>query len=326
MAFFSKTNEKFNEKLSIPNKEQNNVFNEIKIIKRTIENNTHEVIEDSKLKRITSWRKSQRKFLKNLIYNILSLGILHLISLHYPNLYIKLYCNPCQGKDCDYFLVEDIYGYFTLCLKIHKKGNKTKMLDYDSNISKETFISSTNNSSNKVEFYLSKNLTYSFKYKSMIYEYNEETNEIIPVYMDLSKTTNKAIINYFNDGLSSEKLVMKFKERYGLNEYYINSKLLFLYLFKVEIPNFIIVLLNSIVEIILRDFISFKFIIVILLSLEEYIIIKRIAGNLIRKEYTIDGENNMIRVKRKYLLKDNNFYIIIKSRFTSWRYNISQIK
>ena len=315
MSFLTKANEKINEKLNILSKEENKEYNEIKLQKRTIENNTHEVIEDTKLKRITSWRKSQRKFLKNLIYNILSLGILHLISLHYPNLYIKLYCNPCQGKDCDFFLVEDIYGYFTLCVKIHKKGNKNKILDYDSNISKETFISSTNNSSYKVEFYLSKILTYSFKYKSMIYEYNEETNVIIPVYMDLSKTTNKGIINYFSDGLSSEKLVMKFKERYGLNEYYINSKILFLYLFKVEIPNFIMILLNSMVEIFLRDYISFlsKFIFVILISLEEYIIIKRIAGNLFRKEYTLDGENNMIRVKRKYLLKDNNIYVNIKN-------------
>ena len=67
---------------------------------------------------------SSKKFFQSLILNIFSLGIIHIISLFYPNLYIKLYCNPCQGKDCDFFLVEDIYGYFTLCVKIHKKGNK----------------------------------------------------------------------------------------------------------------------------------------------------------------------------------------------------------
>ena len=76
------------------------------------------------MKRITSWRKSKAKFLNNLIYNILTFGILHLFSLHYPNLYIKLYCNPWPAKECDYFLVENIYGQLTLCLKIHKKINK----------------------------------------------------------------------------------------------------------------------------------------------------------------------------------------------------------
>ena len=108
--------------IKIKNKEeQEKEFNEISFIKRTLKNNTHEVIQDAKIKRITTWRKSNKKFLKNFIYNILSLGILHLISLYYPSLYIKLYCNPWQAKECDYFLVENIYGQCTLCLKFIKK-------------------------------------------------------------------------------------------------------------------------------------------------------------------------------------------------------------
>ena len=47
----------------------NDLQDKIKIFKRTIENNTHEVIEDCKLKNITTWRKSEKKFLKNLIFN-----------------------------------------------------------------------------------------------------------------------------------------------------------------------------------------------------------------------------------------------------------------
>ena len=88
------------------NKDEINVDNQenqIKLIKRTLENNTHVVIEDTKLKNITSWRKSQTKFLQNLIFNILSLGMLHIISLHYPKLYLKLYCNPWPPKECDFF-------------------------------------------------------------------------------------------------------------------------------------------------------------------------------------------------------------------------------
>ena len=52
--------------------------NEIDIRRRTLDNNTHEVIEDTKIKRVTSWRKSQAKFFKSMVYNILSFGILHL--------------------------------------------------------------------------------------------------------------------------------------------------------------------------------------------------------------------------------------------------------
>ena len=55
-------NVKIKKKLNIPIKE---VFqkpsNEINFLRRTLENNTHEVLQDSKLKRITSWRKSKKK-------------------------------------------------------------------------------------------------------------------------------------------------------------------------------------------------------------------------------------------------------------------------
>ena len=100
-------------------------FNEIEIVRRTLENNTHESFEDTKLKKVTSWRRSQEKFFKSLVYNILTCGLLHFISLFYPNLFIKLYCNPSSANECDYFLVENIYGKFTLCKNICKKNSAT---------------------------------------------------------------------------------------------------------------------------------------------------------------------------------------------------------
>ena len=300
MSFLKNSNEKNDEKYQIVNKNQQNESNEIKLIKRTLLNNTHEVFEDTKLKRITSWRKSQSKFLKNLIYNILSFGILHLISLFYPNLYIKLYCNPCQGKDCDFFLVEDIYGYYTLCLKIHKKGYNDKNTEF--NTTKDTFISSLSSSiPNKKDYYLIRNLTYSFIYKSMSFEYNVDTNEIIPVYMNLSKMTNRSIFNFFNEGLYSENRVMKFKQRYGLNEYYINTNILYCYFKRVEIPNFILVIINGFVELFLKDYFSFsiKILFILLLFFHEIIIYRKLTNNLCENDYTIDGQQNL-RVKRNY--------------------------
>ena len=175
-----------NQYIEINKEEQQNEINEINIFRRNLENNTHEVIEDMKLKRITSWRKSNTKFLHNLIYNILSFGILHIISLYYPNLYIKLYCNPWPAKECDYFLVENIYGQLTLCLKIVKKMN-------NNSYNKDSFLSQTININRK--FNILKKVTYSFIYKSMAYEYNEDTNKIYPIYMNVSKMTNKNIID-----------------------------------------------------------------------------------------------------------------------------------
>ena len=315
MSFSIKTNEKNNANINILNQEQDKEFNEINFIKRTLENNTHIANLDKKLKRITSWRKSQKKFFKNLIFNILSLGLLHLISLFYPHLYIKLYCKPCHAKDCDYFLIEDVYGYSTLCLKIHKKWNNNRTIDYDTYYTKETFISHTNNLNNKMDNYIFKNVKYCFKYKSMIFEYNEESNQILPVYMNLSKITNRSIINFFSEGISSEHLLMKFKERYGSNEYYMNVKLIYLYFFRIEIPNYILIIINSIIEFFLKDYLSFsiKISIVIIIVIIEYHIIKKTTINLYKDDYTLDGENNKIKVKRKYLFKDNNFFVEIKN-------------
>ena len=68
------------------NEEITNDNNEIKFIKRTINNYTHDDISDKKIKKITAWRKSKKKFLSVLVLNLLTLGILHLISKKYPKL------------------------------------------------------------------------------------------------------------------------------------------------------------------------------------------------------------------------------------------------
>ena len=301
------------EKIEIENDEKSN---EIKIKKRTLENFTHEVLEDIKLKTITSWRKSKSKFLKSLIFNILTFGILHIISLYYPKLYVKLYCNPWPGKECDFFLVENIYGKFTLCTKIYRKNKNKDYSNYNLEMSNQTIRSSSTFIKKKNEYYYMKNLTYSFIYKSMIYEYNEITNEINPVYLDLSKLTNKEIRNIFGEGLTTENKVTLFRERYGKNEYYINMNLLSLYFFKVELPSLIMVLIIGAFELYLKDYFSFafKYVIVLVIFLSEYLIIKNITSNINNKDNSIDGEINDIKVRRKYLLNDDNkFYVKIKN-------------
>ena len=200
-------------------KTDEDIYN-IKIFRRTTENYTHDVVEDTKIKKVTSWRKSKTKFLQSLIINILSLGITHILSLFYPNLYIKLYCNKRNPKECDFFLVEDIYGNLTLCKKIYKKDKGQNTIS-SNNLKDASLSSSLSNFNDKLKKDITKNLTYSFEYKSIIYEYDENKNEIIPVYMNLLNLTCKDIFHYFSEGLSSEKSVNIFLNRYGKNEYII---------------------------------------------------------------------------------------------------------
>ena len=307
-------NDKNDKKGKNENIETEKKFNEIKILKRNNENNTHEVLEDKKLKSITSWRKSKTKFLKSLIFNILTLGIIHLISLYYPKLYIKLYCNPWPPKECDFFLVENIYGQFTLCTKIYKKNKNKDDTNYNYDLTKESSISSNIIKKQKNSFFI-KNLTYSFVYKSMTYEYNEITEEINPVYLDLSKLTNKEIRNIFGEGLTTEKIVNILRERYGKNEYYININLLNLYFLRVELPSLIIVLIIGAFECYVKDYLSFtfKYIVVFGIFFFVYLINKSLTSNINYKDNSIDGDIKNLKVKRNYLLDNNNFYTNIKN-------------
>ena len=307
----NKSKSNIDEELELDNQENN-----IKLIKRTLKNNTHLVIEDTRLKSITSWRKSQTKFLQNLIFNFFSFGILHLVSLHYPKLYLKLYCNPWPPKECDFFLIENIYGNFTLCPKIYKKSKKSHNIN-NIGISKDNSTSSLLGLNYKMEQYISRNLTYSFKYKSVTYEYNEETNDIRPVYLDLSKMTNKAIFNYFSEGLSSENIIKKFEDRYGKNEYYINLRLPYFYFKKIEILYFVFIIALQAVKLVYKDNILFIIFLgtSIVLVIMELILNKIMIHDLYKKEFTLDGESHKIKVKRNHkLINSPDFFYEIQNR------------
>ena len=286
------------ERISIDKKK---LSNEIKLIRRNLENNTYEVYEEQKIKRITSWRKSQSKFCKNLIYNILTFGILHIISLFYPRLYVKLYCNPWQAKESDYFLVEDINGDATLCPIQRKKDKSIK--NYSNN--KKNLIDD-----NSINIKYNNNFSkYFFEYKSITFEYKEKNNEIIAVYMDLSKMKNDDIIDCFCEGLSNEKTVEALTEKYGKNEYKLNIKLYLISLLKNQIPIYVFILLIEIIEFIcLNDPRKFIFKISLLFVIVA-VQITNIKVNIINKyknEFSLDGNEKKINVKRKYLIKENN--------------------
>ena len=293
--------------LKISNSILNNEYasNEINIMRRTLENNTHEVFEDKRLKRITSWRKSNVKFKRSLIFNLLSFGILHIVSLFYPNLYIKLYCIPWPAKECDYFLVENIYGKLTLCKRIFKKNKNYISNDYGIIKENDSQLNNINSEYNNII----KNVTYSFEYKSCIYEYEEKNNEIRPIYMNLSKMTNKNIFNYFSEGLYSQRLVDLYRERYGKNEYKLDLKLIYLFFLKSQIPSLAIVIIIGCIEGISYDdyvIMLIKIFVAIGIIVIELIITKISFINKYKNEFTLDGQKKKVKVKRNYLLKNTN--------------------
>jgi cation-transporting ATPase 13A3/4/5 len=168
----------------------------------------------------------------------------------------------------------------------------------------------TNYNYDKFEFNnIIKNVIYSFEYKSCLYEYDEKNNVIFPIYMNLSKMMNKDIFNYFNEGLSSERLVQLFRERYGKNEYKLNLNLIYIFFMKSQIPSFVIVIIIGLVEYIyLKNYLIMliKIFLSITIIVIELIITKISFINKYNNEFTLDGNYNKVKVKRKYLFKNEN--------------------
>ena len=260
---------------------------EISIIPRTIKNYTHFSVIDSSIQTITSWRRSKTKFRINLIFNILSFGILHLISLFYPKLYIRLYCKTSLPIYSDFFLVEDIYGSSKLCQSIIRKINN-KTFSINSRIFQNNNISPINNQ------------TISFIYNYTTYCYHESTNSISAVYYNLNKTTNKNIVNCLSEGLSSEAIVNKHIQKYGDNNIPYKSNIILAHFFFIEIPHFIIVIFTGIIWIINNDLIFgiilivLTFILVLIKLLYKY----KVFYQKFKKH---EKKDKLYKVKRKYL-------------------------
>ena len=270
-----------------------NQVKEITLIPRTLKNFTHFSVIDSSIKNITSWRRSKTKFRINLIFNILSFGFLHLISLFYPKLYLKLYCKSCNPINSDFFLVEDIYGSSKLCNSIIRKIN-VKTLSISSRILQNN-ISPTHSQ------------TISFIYNYTTYCYHESSNSISAVYYNLSKTTNKNIVNCLSEGLSSEAIVNKHIEKYGDNHIPYRANIILAHFFYIEMPHFVIVVFTGIIWIINKDLIFGLILIILTLILIAIKLFYKFK--VLYQKYQVDEKKDKFyKVKRKYL--NNSTYLL----------------
>ena len=208
-------------------KEKN--IEKIKVKKRTNENYTHIVNIDSKIISVTTWRKSKMKFRLYLILNFLTLGLLHIISLFIPKLYLKIYCNQSLPTNSDFFLIEDVYNNFTLCKTIYKKSSNAKMSNNNDH----------NNDKNN------DNITILFEYKSTKYKFDITTNSICPVYFNLSLYSNKTIIDSLMDGINTPEKYNRSIDTYGKNIMNMNIMLIYQNLIRKDLPNCTVVFFSG---------------------------------------------------------------------------------
>ena len=274
-----------------------NVIVKLPFHKRTSFNYTHTVNIDSQINIISTWRKSKIKFNINLIKNIFTLGILHIFSLFYPKLFIKLYCKPCPPKESDFFLIENINGRLSLCKSIHKRP---RILN----------LSSMQNCN------FGKTVT--FEYNTIRYEYNEKTNTILPIYFNISKIRNNELIYKYSEGLNSEEKVNDLYDRYGKNEMRINKKMIYNFFLKQNLSQFIMTTISSLLFdyanlVPFGIFIFFLSNLTILIRIGyKYIIYKQIYND----DNSLEGKKNMKKYKviRKNIKQPQSKYSYIYNR------------
>ena len=265
-------------------KEKN--IEKIKVKKRTNENYTHIVNIDSKIVSVTTWRKSKMKFRLYLILNFFTLGLLHIISLFIPKLYLKIYCNQSLPTNSDFFLIEDVYNNFTLCKTIYKKSSNAKMSNNNDH----------NNDKNN------DNITILFEYKSTKYKFDITTNSICPVYFNLSLYSNKTIIDSLMDGINTPEKYNRSIDTYGKNIMNMNIMLIYQNLIRKDLPNCAVVFFSGALCL-YCNFLEFGCLLYLLAI--SILIIKLIFKYLkfikkLGKDRSLDGLIEY-KVKRKYL-------------------------
>ena len=267
------------------------------IFKRTIENYTHDVITDSKIKCITAYRKSKFKFRMNIFFNILTLGIIYILSLFFPILYLKLYCNESSPLNSDYFLVEDEDDNKTLCQTERKKIFIKKLSNSNNSIltdSKEKDIINKNTHS------------VIFEYNNNKYEYDEKENSFKPIYFNLSAITNKSILEFYTEGITSRLIYMSLIDKYGQNIMKIDIRSLIYFSFgKLYFPQILISFISGIIFLLDDDEMYFGIIIIIIINIIVIVKIIYRYCNIHKKfntDLSLDGTDEIkYKVKRSFM-------------------------
>ena len=165
------------------------------------------------------------------------------------------------------FLIEDIYGYYTLCKSKRKKIEIKKDSIVPNNIFSSSIIPNTNISIENTN----QSQTISFEYNHTTYIFNEKNNSFSPIYLALSKMTNRNIHNVYSEGLISEEMVIKKKNKFGRNEFLISANNIYSFLLIVELPTFTLVLISAIIWICYDNYIfgTFEILLSIIINLGE---------------------------------------------------------
>ena len=139
-------------------------------------------------------------------------------------------------------------------------------------------------------------------YKSVKYQYDIDSNSIVPIYFNLCQYKNSTITNSFFEGVNSSEKYKTQLEKYGKNIMNLNIKLIYENFLLNDLPQCIIVFISGGICIICDITIfgillmGLSLLTILMKLLYRYIIFIKKLGN----DYSLDGIVEY-RVKRKYM-------------------------
>lgn len=257
---------------------------------------------DDTIDEIYCYKYARLYFLKGIIYNIFTLGIISLICKFSAKVFIKIYCIECDVSRAELFLVVDFENNIFLVKTIRENFHKKyKFLKNDISYN-QSIIEVKNSHYIGEEMYNSSDECIILKFKNNNYIYLESIKRFAPVQLDLQRFTNSAIHDLFSVGITKLTQYNYLLNKFGENNLKVKARKFLNILFKKFFSPLILYRIFMILIWIVQGYYSFlaviavlSFIILILSSYQKYINYKRIfTDNKLADIPRIDEVNKIL--------------------------------
>ncbi len=228
ICFLYKQQKKTN-KININNYTRKNQFTLRK--RKESFNNTHNNLVDESIEAIVCFKYVKFYYIKLILYNLLTLGLLSIFCRIFRKLQIKVFCIPSDVYDTELFLVEDHEKRFFIVDALRENFNKKykflKSENYKNKeiISKDSHFIGEEGLNKSCEAADSENIILYFKNNKYIYL--ESICGFAAVQLDLGKFTNAEIYKNFSEGVKSLAEYNYLLNKFGENMMRMKEKTLF---------------------------------------------------------------------------------------------------
>jgi cation-transporting ATPase 13A2 len=154
----------------------------------------------------------------------LSIGIIYLLTLIFPKLYVQLNCDPCDAVDADYCLVINNEGEVELC-EIQRKNFFKKNLERLSFSLKKDDLADSPYLGKDYSNISDENIV--IQYRNNNYIYLEDEKAFTSIRFELHKFNHIELHKNFGRGITNVKEYCYSLNKYGLNQVFFQSKSFF---------------------------------------------------------------------------------------------------